>query len=1064
MDKFRYALKLVLTFGAFALQSVIAEPVKILVDMRSALQGVEFNNHNGAAVSDFVQVSHPAFDFAQRYTVNRAVTQPHLIQLRGTNADAIPAKSTLLLRLTLRSAATDGSKFEGQLYVQDSKQGYRSLGHRAVTAGENWTEIDLLIPTEKSHAEHTLGFSLFMGRREQAVDVGNFRVYLLTAEPDTDLLRSLQAAHTISVDFEEPFATITPPEDTKSTITGELPVRWEEDSAWANVDIEYATVRQNPFEGEQSLGVSVKAIRGGSAQFRIPNLNLSPLYQLQIRMATRSPTSTSFRVDLRQRDAPYTSYWSSNVPAAPEWGVVEMLAPVNVVDPKATLLFSLDQPGTIEIDALSIRYVTPEQAFRGRNFEGNLLAKSIFPLGLTAPWAAGGNGKPAGSYSADAYAAAPSGKPALKVVPFMSGGRPEGRITIPFEGRPGAAHTFSVWMHSSVPGQSISMRMGPPREELYRTPWERSVQLTGSWKRYSFTTTLPPSPDGFYLARLNTHQNGAFWVDQAMVEVGESPSDFAASMPVEIHAVAGRDYGLSFESETLDYSVAVVGDLSAIDHIQKKVSDLYGNQLIIPGLHPNISPEEAVSGRYLSWEGALPALELPPLGSFVVELTAFDAGGQALSKPTELILHRIREPHHWGKTAPESAFGTHVFSTDHEARMAKALGFNWVRTNYKLNWSGLERSPGVWTWDTLDAILDTFTRNDLVILAYLGGVPDRASYGESDWPSGWWRMTSAPRHDQMDAWQAYAFRIFERYGERLHAVENWNEPFLPGFFPWKIEQGRPVRAPASLFYEMSRRVRLAADEAGYDGPVLWNTGAHYGASQRTFDAENVALGTPDQVDGFTLHRYTNQALGAPGDQFDQDVAVLRETLGDAAEGHVFWNSEGGFGLSEVFNLYRHIPPYDMHAQADRQANNMVRYFLSNFAAGIEKVFIYSFFETDEWRSNYSYLNIDGRLSQTAPAVSNLTWQLEGTRFVQRKSAGKLGQLLKFACKESDARVFTLIPNPRAQLNLRHIPDSVEIYDLYGNTPRLPFKVGNNVLYLRSESMDFEAMTALLKNQ
>jgi hypothetical protein len=77
----------------------------------------------------------------------------------------------------------------------------------------------------------------------------------------------------------------------------------------------------------------------------------------------------------------------------------------------------------------------------------------------------------------------------------------------------------------------------------------------------------------------------------------------------------------------------------------------------------------------------------------------------------------------------------------------------------------------------------------------------------------------------------------------------------------------------------------------------------------------------------------------------------------------------------------------------------------------------------------------------------------------------LGHLLEFACEAEDsAHVFVLIPDPMAKLTLRRMPDSVEIYDLYGNTPRLPFTVGHNVLYLRSESMDMEAIVTLLESQ
>ena len=1020
--------------------------------------GVQGMDSHGVT-REMISVNHPAHSTALRVQVPTAVpAKIHQIQVNVPNRAPIAADDVVLVRLTLRSAGPEGSRVQSQLYIQDSTEGYRSLGNRIVEAGSAWEEVEFLVPVKKAYFRNELNFALFLGQAAQTVDLVRFDVWNLGAQPDDATLARLRAGAVITHDFEAPFPPLFAQTGSRARTTGHVPPGWEEDSAWAEVAVNYGATRQNPFGGEQSFRVEADTITKGQIQFRLPTIILDPAYQIRLRLATRSPTSTLINVALRQREAPYRTYWKSTFPAAPEWGVVEALATTPVNDPNAVLVFDLDKPGVIELDDLSLTYLTHAQALGSRTFEGNLLPSSSFPLGLSAPWAGGGNGKPDTTYVADPAVPGPSGLPSLRMTTFVESGRPVAQLTAPFEGRPASAHTFSFWARAAHTGHKLAIRVGAPEEKLWVAPWQKTVDLTETWRRYHFTVTLPPAPEGFYLARLNTHESGTIWVDQLMVEASPTLSDFKPVDRVELAAVAAAPFGLGFEATPLAYTVAAHGDLHAVARVAVTVRDLYGKTYELPPLTGK------PAGTLLTLSGNLPAsAELPRLGTVLLEFVAQDALGNALSRPSELLLHRVRRPHHLGRTAPESAFGTHIFASASEAAMAKALGFNWVRTNYKINWSRVEPQPGKWTWDSLDAELATYRDHHLTTLAYLGGVPRRASVARDDWPSTWWRMTAAPREDALDGWQEYARRIFERYGDSIRAFETWNEPFLPGFFPADVQQGRPVRASAELFYQMMLRVRAAATEANYTGRLLWNMGAAYGDSELAFDRQNVALGTAALMDGFTFHRYTNVPLAFPGDQFQQDTRTLFATLGKHAHtGGALWNSEGGYGLSELFNLYRHSPPTRMRDRADLQAGNLVRYYLSNFAAGVERVFIYSFFPGDEWRSNYSYLHADGQLSQAATAFSNLAWQLEGKRFARSVALGGDAQAMLFAAEGDRAPVVALTGRGLKPLQLTGLPEGIEAYDLYGNHPTLPTPLGVGVLFFRGEGLTPEALAPHLK--
>lgn len=628
------------------------------------------------------------------------------------------------------------------------------------------------------------------------------------------------------------------------------------------------------------------------------------------------------------------------------------------------------------------------------------------------------------------------------------------QITSPFIGRPAVAHTFSFWARSEEPGMSVSMRMGPPSAQLWRGDWHKSISVTPEWTRYEHTVVLPPAPDMLYLARITSHATGTFWVDQVMVEVGETAGAFQPAGPVELHAVAARDFGLSFEEEPLAYRLAITGALERATRIEGTVLDLYGNETLLPPI--DVPP---ASGPLTVLETRLPPRE--DFGSFLVTHRVLDPDGVELGKPAELLLHRVRQPRHWGRNAPGSAFGTHVHTIPANLRMAKALGFNWHRTMYNFNWSALEAGDGSWNLDRVDRTLELHRQNHLNILTHLGGVPEQHSVVNQNWDgaNAWWRMTAAPRMDAMDGFEAYAYQLMSRAGDVLDGLEVWNEPFLPGFFVGDIQNGRLVRERPEVLLEMNRRVRRAADRAEFKGLLFWNAGPHYGESERAFDTAVRDLGGAEYVDGLTFHRYTNSNLAFPGDQFQVDLGILREVFeGKDALQHV-WNSEGGHGLSEIFNLYRNVPPR-LRDRADMQATQYVRYFLSNFAAGVEKVFIYAFFQQDGWISNYGYLNVDGVLSQIAPATSNMAWQLEDTRFAEE--AGLSGGVHAHLYRGEEENVVVLLPTGRGPAVLHHLPRSVRVADVYGNPVAVPNSFASGLLYLRAPDLTLPLAAQLLE--
>lgn len=991
-------------------------------------------------IRESVDAAHPGFDRAERFRVVKTPPQVHQLQINVGSVVAIQAGDTLRARMTLRSGDPNQDAARIPFFVQDRQAGYRSLFNTNLLIGPEWETFTFVFPVSEDLAAQRIQFCLFLGEAVQTLDVGRFEVVNLGANPPMNAL--VPDAH-VPVRVQ---GNYVPVESSRDTITGELPRGWEEDSSWADVTVNYRAQEINPFSGDRSLRVEVDEIRSGTVQIRVPNIRVQPSHLIRMRIPVRSEDGVSATLSLRMRGAPYTTYWQGVLSARPEWGVVELLASVREADPAATLMFSFEGPGTFEISDFDLEYLTPEQALAGQSFEGNLLYTSTFPLGLTAPWAIGANGTTAEHIGPDPRNPGPSGQPSLRLTTHRYEGRAMMQITTPFIGKPGESHTLSLWAKSERPGMLLHLRMGPPREELWKSPWQKDVALTTEWQRYEFTVPLPSAPDMLYLARLTSHDDGSFWVDQVMVEVAEQASGFQPAGPVEVHAVPEKEWGLSFVGEPLSARIALHGETDRVDHLRATVLDLYGNATDLDPLPPD------------SREVSLP--ETDALGSFLLTLQAVDTEDQPLGKPAEVLLHRVRKPRHWGHPAFDSPFGTHVAATPTATRMAKALGFNWNRMLYKFNWDGLQRPDGSWNFEGADRRIAPHKENGLLILTNFGGVPQRYSTRRPEWQgSSWYHMTAAPKMESMDAFEDYARRLLEHAGDSLQAVETWNEPFLPGFFVGNVVDGRPVRERPEVLVEMNRRARAAADAAGYTGLLMWNTGPHYGDSERGFDTAARDLGAMEGIQALSFHRYTNTRLAFPGDRFAQDLQVIRDTFGGFPASKRIWNSEGGHGLSELFNLYQNVPPFNHRARADTQAAQVVRYYLSNFAAGVKKVFIYTWYPQDGWLSNYGYLNVDGMLSHIAPAISNLAWQLEDKSFAEEMELqeGVHAHLYQGASETTAV----LLPTGRGSAVLHHTPPGVRIQDVYGNAVAAPHSFVAGLLYVSAPELTLVQVQELL---
>jgi hypothetical protein len=775
----------------------------------------------------------------------------------------------------------------------------------------------------------------------------------------------------------------------------------------------------------------VRALRAGRAQANIDGLRLDGSRFHRLRLAVRSPNTSSCTIAMSMAHPPWQHHWSQRLDAGPEWMVREFLIPPTAVDPQARLMLIFDRPALIQLDEVSLTRLTRDELNLPPTPAGNLLSQSSFPLGVTSPWVLEHNEWEDEDVGADATVTGPSGQPALRLQVVQRRDRPMQQLTVPFAGSPGEAHTFSVWMRSDTPGQLVHLRMGPPEQDLWKEPWQANAPLTTEWRRYSLTATLPYNPAGHYLARLTTHAVGTLWVDAARVEVGASPAEAAIASGPELSLRPGVPNALVFAGEALPIEVLAYGPrLPAAPRVRLAITDAYDRT--------------SDAGVHALRAGGPTRITLPPgaeaaLGHFVVEAHLLGDDGTALGRPAEISLVRVRTPRAHDSFLPDSPFGVHIRASERMASMARALGFTWVR-EFDMTWAGIDAKDGSFDFTALDRRIATYRRHNLQVLGILGGVPRRFSEAPASFRG--WNVGNFPPKDQaaLDAWQAYARAMAERYGATVRDWETWNEPFLPGFLIGSLDdKGKPQHGSPEAFVALHRAAAIGLRSAGHPIRVLWNSGGHVDPA---WERRAVELGAFDHTDALSFHHYLGSPLGFAGDAVEKQIGDVRALL--AGRPMAILNSEGG-NAGNVSNPYRHLPPGGRRANDRDWADWWVRYYLSTLANGADRFFVYAFYGHGAWQPRYDMLNQDGSPSFCAAAISNLAWHIEGLRFATRSEPAP--GLTAFAFQGADRAAVALAGKGAQRLRLGTLPEGWSANDLFGNALQPPVACGGAVVLL-----------------
>jgi hypothetical protein len=328
----------------------------------------------------------------------------------------------------------------------------------------------------------------------------------------------------------------------------------------------------------------------------------------------------------------------------------------------------------------------------------------------------------------------------------------------------------------------------------------------------------------------------------------------------------------------------------------------------------------------------------------------------------------------------QSRFGSHFELTKEGLLAARLMGSRWTRLNAPLitKWHAIEEVHG--KPDYRDDAIAKLVDAGFGIVGTLDRTPKWASTGMDDPKTTTSNFYGAYAYFPKNwaDWDRYVTDTVSRYQKKIHYWEIWNEPDIPFLVPpdgmsnaaaWDMLVRRTVPLVKKADPTASVLGGVANLKARYVGP----------GRQMDFPQECARLKTQTLLDIFTFHHYAHAGLD-PQQELN-DLVTTKPMLD--RKGLHWWITEFGFSPpnnGRVLTLRQEMADPDLLQTAKRTA----KFFVSNFAQGIERIFYYNaFFDTNGYEGFRNDVNVMWDAREPNPLVaaySTLSWMLDGTHF------------------------------------------------------------------------------------
>jgi hypothetical protein len=841
-------------------------------------------------------------------------------------------------------------------------------------------------------------------------------------------------------------------ENAKTRITGVLHSAWSDNSAWADVTVDY----QNQIEeGRAFTRVDAKAIRTGRVQLA-HGMGVNEQASLYvISMEARSPDSQSIDVGVRQSGPPYEFLWQRRIALGGRWQTFDFALELPARSEPISMFIVQTSAGRFDIRSFKLERVTREalaarMAEKGAVAGKNLVRVSRFPLGLPTGWSLNREASDELVKIEAATSSAIENGRAMRIAsaePFTLQSAPIELIN------PFVKHTMSVYAR----GQGeFDFRV---RSDGQENAAINNLKLNDQWQRVE----LPFEPRvGARWPVLEVEGQGTVELDAMQCELGERASAFNTIKPVEVTISAGSATRLFLPDDSITLTIATTGKLSPGSIVEYQVFD-YTNSVLnqgqLPATDSIVLPSKVVPGIF---------------GSFRIEVVVKD-GDSVVSNFDEVVIHKVPKPRFAGRDAPESHFGVHVEGAQRHLQMAKAIGVNWVRLHDAgikyTGWMYAEPEPGKWTF--FDRELDRYRANHLMILGTLTTAPNWASYFDkrrNDYFDQFYR----PR--DMKQFENYVRTIVTRHKDRIDYWDVWNEPWITSWWSVGYDESKPAGAgyvtskePQKDYVAMCRLVNDVVKSIDPQAKVAGvNSTSHSPGGDNMMAGDLwtkgiVEHGGHELADFMTFHTYVDGKQLFPGDAVERGLTTAFGHVPESARTKPKWMTEGSAIHSSIGQgLYRHTTPGQTGENVAHTSDALVRFVVSHLSQGVDKVFLYSmhsangFGHRGDWRV---FVCDDLSLHPSAVAFANMASLLDGKSFARMIEVEDFYVYL-FETPTTAVGVVSSKPGVRGMIKVGG--DGKQL-DLVGNTVLSDGVNSEHVFYLVGTTKQVLSMAQSLKS-
>ena len=203
------------------------------------------------------------------------------------------------------------------------------------------------------------------------------------------------------------------------------------------------------------------------------------------------------------------------------------------------------------------------------------------------------------------------------------------------------------------------------------------------------------------------------------------------------------------------------------------------------------------------------------------------------------------------------------------------LGAKWARC--QTGWNRCETVKGEFTFEWLDEVVDSLLKIGVQPWFNLGyGNKLYTPAKPDDMSVGW-----APVFDDAAraAWLRFVDKVAEHFADRVSHWEIWNEPNITAF--WK-----PNRPNGTDYVEMVKITAPVIRQHVADAVII---GGVFARIPKEYIQACLDAGLADHIDRLSYHPYRP----VPEDNYEQDIADLREMIAACNKNVKLWQGENG---------------------------------------------------------------------------------------------------------------------------------------------------------------------------